>query len=158
LGHAGRSLETLDDGGDTHAAADAQGAQAEPLAASFELVDDLALFDLFLAAADATVDDLVEPPWPVTVRGDASPRMILASASEESLFGIPLSLFGLRASEEPFLFQKGFRFYCIIRRNFDFKPLKSTSDTSPTLRIKRFLSNMRIWDNIAVEIRPLKKI
>ena len=36
------------------------------------LVDDLALFDLFLADPTASVDDLVEPPWPVTVHADAS--------------------------------------------------------------------------------------
>ena len=42
------------------------------------LVDDLALFDLFLADATATVDDLVEPPWPVTVRGDASLEEVVA--------------------------------------------------------------------------------
>jgi CBS domain-containing protein len=42
------------------------------------LVDDLALFDLFLAAAEATVDDLVEPPWPVTVHADASLEEVVA--------------------------------------------------------------------------------
>jgi CBS domain-containing protein len=42
------------------------------------LVDDLALFDLFLADPDASVDDLVEPPWPVTVHADASLEEVVA--------------------------------------------------------------------------------
>ncbi len=42
------------------------------------LVDDLALFDLFLADPDAAVDDLVEPPWPVTVHADASLEEVVA--------------------------------------------------------------------------------
>jgi len=42
------------------------------------LVDDLALFDLFLADPTASVDDLVEPPWPVTVHADASLEEVVA--------------------------------------------------------------------------------
>ena len=36
-----------------------------------QLLDDLTMTELFLADADATVDDLIGPPWPVTVFPDA---------------------------------------------------------------------------------------
>jgi CBS domain-containing protein len=42
------------------------------------LVDDLALFDLFLADPAGSVDDLVEPPWPVTVHAVASLEEVVA--------------------------------------------------------------------------------
>jgi CBS domain-containing protein len=36
-----------------------------------QLLDDVTMAELFLADADATVDDLIGPPWPVTVTPDA---------------------------------------------------------------------------------------
>jgi CBS domain-containing protein len=36
-----------------------------------QLLDDVTMTELFLADADATVDDLIGPPWPVTVTPDA---------------------------------------------------------------------------------------
>jgi Mg/Co/Ni transporter MgtE len=35
------------------------------------LLDDLTMTELFLADAEMTVDDLIGPPWPVTVTPDA---------------------------------------------------------------------------------------
>ena len=36
-----------------------------------QLLDDVSMTELFLADLDARVDDLIGPPWPVTVTPDA---------------------------------------------------------------------------------------